>query len=130
MDLKPKLPPGRANRKALAFNAEIIRLRRAGYSFAAIRQALREAGVEVGLSTVKREAVNQTTPVTNAWRGHAPPSSPALASAPIHPSLPEPSSPSLAPASYVGESRSGKEIAEAFMKGRITNPLLQERGSK
>jgi hypothetical protein len=44
MDLTPKLPPGRANRKALAFAAEVHRLRAAGYSFEAIRLALREAG--------------------------------------------------------------------------------------
>ena len=32
MDLTPKLPPGRANRKALAFATEITRLRAAGYT--------------------------------------------------------------------------------------------------
>jgi len=44
MYLTPKLPPGRANRKALAFVAEINRLRAAGYSFEAIRLALLDAG--------------------------------------------------------------------------------------
>lgn len=59
MQLTPKLPPGRANRKALAFAAEINRLRTAGYSFEAIRMALLEAGVMVSRTTVKREAARK-----------------------------------------------------------------------
>ena len=121
MDLTPKLPPGRANRKALAFVADIQRLRAAGYSFEAIRLALLDAGVEVSRTTVKREA---------ARRRAAAPSGPQRLAA-----LPPPLAASgagdavIAPASFIGDSRNGKEIAEAFMKGRVSNPLMQQRNT-
>ena len=120
MELTPKLPPGRANRKALAFAADIHRLRAAGYSFEAIRVALLDAGVKVSRTTVKREV---------ARRRAAAPSAPQRLAAVV----PVPLATSgtgdalLAPASFVGDSRSGKEIAEAFMKGRTSNPLMQGR---
>ena len=59
MTLEPKLPPGRANRKALRFSVDIRRLRNAGYTFSAIQMALLDAGVEVSLTTIKREAARQ-----------------------------------------------------------------------
>ncbi|MEO8124297.1 MAG: hypothetical protein ABI633_09630 [Burkholderiales bacterium] len=127
MDLIPKLPPGRANRKALAHTTEIHRLRSAGYSFEAIRLVLREAGLEVSRTTLKREAAKRPfiAPVVRRTAQPSPPQ-PTLAPA-IHPTLEEPDTTSPAPGSYVGDSRSGKEIVEAFMQGRITNPLMQER---
>ena len=66
MDLTPQLPPGRANRKALAFAADIHRLRAAGYSFEAIRVALLEAGVKVSRTTVKREAASRRAAAQSA----------------------------------------------------------------
>jgi hypothetical protein len=124
MNLTPKLPPGRANRKALAFGPEIHRLRAAGYTFEAIRQALLEAGIEVSLTTVKREAARRpATPVPQPRAPkHPPPPSPAAFQAP--------SGMSVAPQSFVGDARTGKEIAEAFMKSRITNPLLLQRNPR
>ena len=119
MNLAPKLPPGRANRKALAFAAEIHRLRVAGYSFEAIRLALLEAGVKVSRTTVKREAARRRTTTPPAPQRHG--------------GQPSPSAPSgvggvmVAPASFAGDSRSGKEIAEAFMAGQVSNPLMRER---
>jgi hypothetical protein len=129
MDLTPKLPPGRANRKALAFAAEIHRLRAAGYSFEAIRLTLREAGVEVSRTTVKREAAKRPAVAPAARQRHAPqPPPPIPASVPaVAATLQEPAESSPVPGSYVGDSRSGKEIVDAFMQGRITNPLMQER---
>src|SRR5204862_5088795 len=53
--LTPKRPPGRLNRKALAFAAEIQRLHLQGHSCEAIRQALADAGLSVSRSTVTRE---------------------------------------------------------------------------
>ena len=131
MDLAPKHPPGRANRKALAFTAEIQRLRAAGYSFEAIRLALREAGVEVSRTTVKREAARPPAVVGPAQQRHAPaPTSqwPSSTGAPA--SFQEPTQSLPAHGSYAGDSRSGKEIVEAFMQGRVTNPLMQERTSR
>ncbi len=120
MDLTPKLPPGRANRKALAFAADIHRLRAAGYSFEAIRLALMDAGVKVSLTTVKREAARR--------RAVAPSGPQRLAALPPVPLAPSGAGDAeIAPVSFVGDSRNGKEIAEAFMKGRISNPLMQER---
>jgi hypothetical protein len=120
MDLTPKLPPGRANRKALAFAAEIARLRTAGYSFEAIRVALLEAGVKVSRTTVKREAAKRRGATLTSAYQHA--AQPSAASAPSGADAVV-----IAPASFAGDARSGKEIAEAFMKGRVSNPLMQER---
>ena len=129
MDLAPKHPPGRANRKALAFTAEIHRLRAAGYSFEAIRLALHEAGVEVSRTTVKREAAKRPAVVAPARQRHAParewPSSTGASA-----SFQEPTQPMPASGSYAGDSRSGKEIVEAFMQGRVSNPLMQERSPR
>jgi hypothetical protein len=121
MDLSPKLPPGRANRRALAFASEICRLRAAGYSFEAIRIALLDAGVTVSRSTVKREAARRSADdaQTAAQRRAAQASGPAAQSAV--------GSVLTAPALFAGDTRSGKEIAEAFVKGRVSNPLIQQR---
>jgi hypothetical protein len=54
--LIPRRPPGRCNRKAGSFSAEIRRLRAEGYSLDVIREALAAAGVVVSTSTVQREA--------------------------------------------------------------------------
>jgi hypothetical protein len=120
MDLTPKLPPGRANRKALAFTAEIVRLRLAGYSFEAIRVALLEAGVKVSQTTIKREAAKSRGAALTSAHQHA--AQPSAASAPSRTDAVV-----IAPASFAGDARSGREIAEAFMKGRVSNPLMQER---
>ena len=134
MDLTPKLPPGRANRKALAFAAEIQRLRAAGYSFEAIRLTLLEAGLEVSRTTLKREASKWplVAPMVRqrhtSQRSQPSPPQPPPASASTAPStLHEPGGTSPVPGTFVGDSRSGKEIVDAFMQGRITNPLMQER---
>jgi hypothetical protein len=119
MNLTPKLPPGRANRKALAFAAEIGRLRSAGYSFEAIRVALLDAGVQVSRTTVKREAARR--------RGAAPIAAPRQAAQPSAATAPSGATVVIAPAPFAGDSRTGKEIAEAFMQGRVSNPLMQER---
>lgn len=120
MNLTPNLPPGRANRKALAFAAEINRLRTAGYSFEAIRLALLEAGLKVSRTTVKREVAKR--PVTAA---------PAPLGSVARPSVVSQRSLAgevvVAPTSFAGDARSGKEIAEAFMHRRVSNPLIQER---
>ena len=122
MDLTPKLPPGRANRKALAFTAAIHRLRAAGYSFEAIRLALLDAGVEVSRSTVKREAARRRAAASNAPQRLATLPQLLLAAS-------EDGDAVIASASFAGDSRNGKEIAEAFMKGRVSNPLMQERNA-
>ena len=111
MTLAPKLPPGRANRKALQFAVDIHRLRNAGYTFSAIRAALFDAGLSVSLTTVKREA---------ARRG----------SAALHVTLPgmvqrQPAANPAAPPTAPGAN--GREIAEAFFTANPSNPLLRSK---
>jgi len=59
MQLKPRRPPGRVDRKAWQYAVDIQRLRAEGYSFEAIRLALLDVGVAVSESTVRREAARQ-----------------------------------------------------------------------
>ena len=119
MRLIPKRPPGRANRKALAFESEIGRLHVQGYSCAAIREALADAGLTVSRSTVIREVARLDKSGHAHDRaiqvdGHAP-EGPGL---PVAPSR---------PASSLADPRSGKDIAAAWVKDRNTNPLFRAR---
>lgn len=120
MYLTPKLPPGRANRKALTFVGEINRLRAAGYSFEAIRLALLDAGVHVSRTTVKREAARGLATATTTEHGY-----PVKTAVPMAPAgVADEVSTTV---SFAGDARSGKEIAEAFMNRRVNNPLMQKR---
>lgn len=56
MQLQPRRPRGRSNRKALRYAHEVRRLRAAGHTLESIREALLDLGVSVSLSTVRREA--------------------------------------------------------------------------
>jgi hypothetical protein len=113
-------PPGRLNRKALAFESEIYRLHLDGHTSEAIRQALLDAGVAVSRSTVKREVARHEM---RRQAAEARSAVVTLVSEP--PALRSPSSISLL--ALAGDPRSSKEIAESFVKGRITNPLLRAR---
>ena len=120
MTLEPKLPPGRANRKALRFSVDIRRLRNAGYTFSAIRMALLDAGVDVSLTTVKREAARQ--------------GSDATAARPIGDEqqvLSAPVAIAGAPATSSTRARGapGREIAEAFFNAHPSNPLFPTKES-
>ena len=131
--LTPVGPPGRRDRKAKAYHAEIHRLRAAGYTFDAIRLSLLHTGVQVSVATVKREAAKPSPATICSVPGstrRGPPIDQAPSDRSMSHSLSAASGsvpPSRAPASFVGDTRTGKQIAEEFVKGRITNPLLQER---
>jgi len=121
-------PPGRITRKARDFEADIVQLRAQGYTLEAIRQALASAGVRVSISTVRREATRHAAPNTVATAGaNVPgirPASPALTPATT-----------AAPAGLVntGEmpaQRSGKDLAEAFVRTQSTNPLIRAKESQ
>ena len=128
MKLAPTHPPGRSTRKARAFEAEIGQLRAQGYTFEAIREALAEVGVHVSKSTVQREV---------ARYAQAEPAGAADGVATVGDGLPAPPpaqtviEPIAAPASRPSrtELRSGRDIAEAFVRERITNPLIRNRSS-
>lgn len=57
MELQPKRPPGRTDRKAARYAADIARLRSAGYTYEAIREALADVGLAVSTSALRREVL-------------------------------------------------------------------------
>lgn len=124
MKLSPTIPPGRPNRKARAFEAEIARLCEEGYGCKAIHQALTAAGVSVSKSTVQREVARISKATAPAPRRIE--ASPAAARA-------QAAGVDVSP--LVGTTRqrltdgvqSSKDIAAEFMKSRITNPLFRKR---
>jgi hypothetical protein len=118
MKLSPKSPPGRQNRKARAFSDEIARLRNEGYTCDAIREALADAGVLVSKSTVQRELARPSS--------KSPTRTPASNGTDFQQSVP-PTPGSSFSGALADASRSGKDIAEGFVKGRITNPLIRTR---
>lgn len=114
--LHPRLPPGRADRKALAYCSEIQRLRALGYTFEAIRIALADAGVDVGLTTVRREAAR--FPAASEALTRMPTPVPAVAP------TSEPADAVDRPA-FSAPPGSGKDIAEKFCQSHVSNPLLR-----
>jgi hypothetical protein len=125
--LVPKRPPGRGSRKARAFADEIGRLQALGYSLEAIREALAEAGVVVSKSTVQREAARQ-------GMARAVPATPAVAAAQAQrpeshheTTTPEPPALTANDAANQAEGPSGNDIAEAYMRSQITNPLIRAK---
>lgn len=120
MKLAPKHPPGRRTRKARVFEAEIRQLRAEGYTFESIRAALADAGVQVSRSTVQREAAREALDVAAEGQHGA-------ARNADTPTKRRPTEPAPAPAR--AEPLSGKDIAEAFVRSRITNPLIRNRST-
>jgi hypothetical protein len=125
MKLVPIRPPGPNARKARAFEAEIRQLRARGYTFEAIREALAGAGVHVSNSTVQREVAraNKSEASASPTVLGGPSDRPALSLAPV---VHEP------PATLRGncatdDRRSGKDLAEAFVRSQSTNPLIRTK---
>ena len=122
MHLIPKHPPGRSNRKARAYAADIARLRAEGYTLEAIRSTLADTGLQVSLSTVQREAARSTRRVLGAD------------DRPVHDTpiqrVPPTAAPINAPSALGGASRPAKEIAAEFMAKQITNPLVRHRSNQ
>ena len=119
MKLNPSAPPGRSNRKARAFSIEMARLAREGYGCRAIQEALAAAGVHVSKSTVQRELARLPKPMTSI-----------VTVAPRAAARTDIDSPPIVASDRprpVDQQRTGKDIAEAFLRGRITNPLLRRR---
>ena len=115
--LIPRTAAGRANRRARAFSSEIARLRREGYGYVAIQEALADAGVADSKSTVQREVAR----IARAAPSNPGPAPPAAKASAIHaPVAPEPSP-------IDDERLSAKDIAKAYMKDQITNPLFRNR---
>ena len=153
LQLQPNEPPGHRSRKARSFQLEIARLRQQGYSLDAIRAALAEAGMAVSRSTVHREATRlRVANSEQAVRTDAPVSQSALTALPLvrQPTLqptpqqslsaaappalyPAVSAPRTAPdvqAAVTNCVDRGRDTADRFMAGRITNPLVLARTRK
>lgn len=122
MKLSPIEPPGRITRKARLFEAEIAQLRAQGYSLDAIRRALAGAGVQVSISTVRREAIRHAAPVATgaSVRGTQRESRPLTATHALPPA-------EATGSAGLAEKASGKDRAEAFLRSQITNPLLRAK---
>ena len=124
--LVPLSPPGRITRKARDFEADIVELRAQGYTLDAIRQALNAAGVQVSISTVRREALRSETAGSNPTANQAmrqnlaPPvskhgqSAVALPAAPASTALP-------------ADWRNGKDVAQAYTSSVITNQFVRAK---
>ncbi|MFG6458616.1 hypothetical protein [Roseateles sp. BYS96W] len=119
MKLTPSRPPGRANRKAGAFEVEIRRLRADGYTFEAIRAALADAGVQVSLKTVQREAARIGAVPASAARD---PPVPDLSSRAITP----PPNEALAVNTPNRTGSTGRDVAEDFFERNQFNQLFSE----
>ena len=124
MQLQPKRPPGRADRKAGAYACEIVRLRIEGYTFEAIREALAEVGIELSECALRREVRRHQKQSVRAAQAVWPPP-PALHAS----SLPEPVPQGLATGPPPSIGATGREIAEAFFNANPSNPLFPPKES-
>jgi hypothetical protein len=119
MELQPKRPPGRTDRKAAAYVSEIVRLRRNGYTYEAIREALAEVGIDLSTSALRREVhrLRVRTSVVSSGPQAAIPT-------PANPASP---SSSALPPRVAAPVSSSRELAEAFFNTHPSNPLLRTK---
>lgn len=116
MRLQPKRPPGRADRKAAAYAAEIVRLRAEGYTYEAIREALGEVGITLSECALRREVRrHEKRTVVIASDVHSTPQLPPGPRLSVERPLTTP------PPS---KDATGREIAAAFFDANPSNPLL------
>lgn len=122
--LQPQGPPGRRNLRARAYAAQIYQLQQQGYTLTAIHSALCAMGVPVSKSTVQREAALYVARIAAATLQPVPPATQAAGPLPVAAHVaPKPGGPLLG-----GDPRSGKEIAEEFMRGHSDNVFLRAKG--
>lgn len=123
--LVPPGPPGRITRKARDFEADIVQLRAQGYTLDAIRQALEAAGVQVSISTVRRESLR------GGRAGSAQQATSTQWVADLPPVASQGAAPLTAPAGAVNPASptwlKGRDVAEAYMRDHITNPLYRAK---
>ncbi len=123
--LQPTQPPGRLTRKARHYLPQILHLRAQGYTLEAIQQALSAVGVEVSISTVRREAM-RPLPLM-----HGPAVTPSVARVAAAQSLtviaPASATPSSATSSIAGSADSAKDIAAAYAQSKSGNPLTRAK---
>ena len=98
---------------------EIVRLRSAGYTYEAIREALAEVGIELSTSALRREVRRPRGRSKAAPSGS--PSTPRPAAVNTVSTPPPVPSPLLQPGSR------GHDIAEAFFNDNPSHPLVQTK---
>lgn len=136
MKLVPNEAPGRVTRKARAFDLEIARLRAEGYTLAAIRRSLAAAGIEVSISTVRREVNRQPAPASvpipfpipfpipaAPQAGVAPRLSPASAASPSAASVRPPSPDSSLLSAGPLTPLSSRNLAESFVRDKLIQSI-------
>lgn len=125
MKLVPPGPPGRITRKARDFEADILQLRAQGYTLDSIRQALEAAGVQVSISTVRRESLR------GGRAGPAPQGTSQKSMADLPAAVSQDAVPVAAPARSVNAASpawlKGRDVAEAYMRDHVTNPLYRAK---
>lgn len=117
MQLQPKRPPGRTDRKAASYAADIVQLRTDGYTYEAIREALSDVGIALSTSALRREVRRRQQETARAGP------KPRTATRPSANEPPPPSLPSRAPPA----AASSREIAETFFMTHPSNPLLRHK---
>jgi hypothetical protein len=111
------------------YASEIVRLRSAGYTYEAIREALADVGVGLSTSALRREVrrlrkdpvAAPLMPHSEPQRGQEAASRTAVNAAPAS-RLPWPPRPAAPPV-----DSSGHDIAEAFFNAHPSNPLLRNK---
>jgi len=121
MRLHPNRPPGRIDRKAAAYASDIAELRSAGYTYEAIREALKAVGVIASTSALRREMRRLGSPSRPALPAMPCPTS--LARKSVAPTPPEP--PSILSASDRPELTGDRAAAEVPLSDNPSNPLLR-----
>ena len=118
--LLPTQAPGRLTRKARHYVAQIVHLRAQGYTLEAIQQALVAVGVQVSISTVRREALRPLPPAS--W----PVADPGVAPPTVHAARAAP--PPAAPLANGGPlPAAGKDFAAAYALGKSSNALTRAK---
>lgn len=110
------------------FAAEVARLRSAGYTYEAIREALASAGVVLTESTLRREMHREDRRKMHPL--HAPPNRPQLTprtDLPEHANSGVPATFALPPCPATPAKSKGHDIAEAFFDTHHSNPLLRPK---
>ncbi len=124
--LLPTQAPGRLTRKARHYVAQIIGLRDQGYTLEAIQQALAAVGVQVSISTVRREAM-RPLPLTS-WPVAGPGAAPSAAHvAPPPPPAAPVSNAESSKTAGVPASANGKDFAAAYAHSKSTNALTRAK---
>ena len=121
MELLPRHPPGRANRKLRGYLPSIAALRVQGYTIKAIHQALCDKGIDVSWITVQREVARLEKPSGIVIQRNQKQDTP---------NTPTPTLGSVAAASFVVEPGNSKVDVDEFFRTHNPNPLFNKKANK